>query len=389
MAEPAPPRLRAVLGSQYFIYFGVLGVYLPYFNLYCYHIGFSGFQIGLISTVRTLATALFPMLWGQLADRYRIRKPIFVACSFAGALVWSLFLTTTEFPAMLAIMAIYGFFYAPIISFLEAFTMDFLGSRRRDYGRLRAWGSISFIAVVTLAGLAIDETSLRIVPALILAGSLLRAAFSTQMPPSATTGPRQKAAGLRLLCRPPVAGFLAAAFLMLVSHGAYYAFFSIHLDALGFGRTTIGVCWAIAVGAEIVVMFFSRRLFARFSLQAVLVFSFSAAAIRWFVLANTESLAVILVCQLLHAFTYGAFHMASVLRIDELMPPEAKTVGQAANNAVTYGLGMMVGFFGSGLLYAPLGSFALFAVSGLTAAAGAAVLVMFRPRASSSGRFCR
>jgi PPP family 3-phenylpropionic acid transporter len=75
--------------------------------------------------------------------------------------------------------------------------------------------------------------------------------------------------------------------------------------------------------------------------------------------------------------------MASVLRIDELMPAEAKTVGQAANNAVSYGLGMMVGFFGSGLLYAPLGSFALFAVSGLTAVAGAAVLMLFRPRTAA------
>jgi PPP family 3-phenylpropionic acid transporter len=180
-----------------------------------------------------------------------------------------------------------------------------------------------------------------------------------------------------------VAGFLLAAFLMLTSHGAYYAFFSIHLDALGFGRTTIGICWAVAVGAEILVMVFSRSLFARFSLQGVLVFSFSAAALRWFALAATDSLAVILACQLLHAFTYGAFHMASVLRIDELMPAEAKTIGQAANNAVTYGLGMMVGFFGSGLLYAPLGTFALFAASGVTAVLGGMVLILFRPRSAS------
>ena len=72
--------------------------------------------------------------------------------------------------------------------------------------------------------------------------------------------------------------------------------------------------------------------------------------------------------------------MASVLRIDELMPPEAKTLGQAANNAVTYGLGMMAGFFGSGVLYEALGGFALFDLSGLTAAAGGGVLVLFRNR---------
>ena len=376
--------MRAVLGSQYFIYFGVLGVYLPYFNLYCYHIGFSGFEIGLISAVRTAATALFPMFWGHLADRYRVRKPIYVACSFAGAAVWGFFLLTTEFSLMLVVMMVYGFFYAPVISFLEAFAMDHLGARRSEYGRVRVWGSISFICVVALVGHLIDETTIRIVPALILAGSLVRAVFSTAIPPAPPTASRRPAAGFGPLMRPPVVGFLLAAFLMLASHGAYYAFFSIHLETLGYGRTTIGICWALAVGAEILVMLFSRRLFGRFSLQRVLFFSFSAAALRWFVLASTASLPVILASQLLHALSYGTFHMASVLRIDELIPAEAKTVGQAANNAVTYGLGMMVGFFGSGLLYEPLGSSALFAVSGSTAALGAAVLVIFRPRKATS-----
>jgi PPP family 3-phenylpropionic acid transporter len=381
MSGTANSRPRAVLGSQYFIYFGVLGVYLPFFNLYCYSIGFSGFEIGLISSVRTLATALFPMIWGQLADRYRARKPIYVGCSFAGALIWSLFLYTEDFEVMLVIMALYGVFYAPVISFLEAFAMDFLGRRRREYGRLRAWGSLSFIFVVTLAGWVIDRTSLRIVPALILAGSLFRAVLSTGLPAGdAGAGGAKMTSGGALLKRPVVAGFLLAAFLMLVSHGAYYAFFSIHLDSLGYGRSMIGVCWAVAVGAEILVMFFSKHLFTRFSIQAVLLFSFAAATLRWFALAATGSLPVILACQLLHAFTYGSFHMASVLRIDELMPAEAKTIGQAANNAVTYGMGMMVGFFGSGLLFGPLGSHALFAVSGATAAVGGIVLVVFRPR---------
>jgi PPP family 3-phenylpropionic acid transporter len=62
--------------------------------------------------------------------------------------------------------------------------------------------------------------------------------------------------------------------------------------------------------------------------------------------------------------------MASILYIDRLAPSKAKTLGQAVNNAITYGLGLMVGFFLNGYLYEKIGSFSLFIISSLIALAG-------------------
>jgi PPP family 3-phenylpropionic acid transporter len=45
-------------------------------------------------------------------------------------------------------------------------------------------------------------------------------------------------------------------------------------------------------------------------------------------------------------------------------------MGQAVNNAVSYGLGLMVGFFFNGYLYEISGSFTLFMISSLIALAG-------------------
>ena len=157
---------------------------------------------------------------------------------------------------------------------------------------------------------------------------------------------------------------------MLVSHGAYYGFFSIHLASMGFGSTFIGITWALASTAEILVMIKSDRLFNRFSLENVLFFSFLVAAVRWMILFFAGSATLILASQILHAVTYGTFHMASILYIDRLAPEKAKTLGQAVNNAVTYGLGLMVGFFVNGYLYESMGSFALFGLSSLIAVSG-------------------
>jgi PPP family 3-phenylpropionic acid transporter len=370
MATESKPTDRLVIGSQYFLYFGVLGMYLPFFNLYCYHLGFSGLNIGILSAVRSVAMVVFPLIWGTLADRLGARRSIYILCSFASALIWMQYLFTVDFSPMLAITIVYGTFYAPIISFLEAFTMDILGKEKKSYGHLRVWGSISFITVVLVLGKIIDLYSIEVIVVLILAGLLMFAFMSTRIPATKPLKRKRLSKGAKSLLDVRVLVFLFCAFLMLVSHGAYYGFFSIHLEYLGYGSTFIGLAWAFASAAEILVMIRSEQIFQRFSLESVLIFSFMVAALRWFVLFWAQSAAVILASQVLHAITYGAFHIASILFIDRLTPDKAKTLGQAANNALSYGLGLMVGFFFNGYLYEISGSFNLFMISSLIALSG-------------------
>ena len=370
MATENKRTYHLVIGSQYFLYFGVLGIFLPFFNLYCYHLGFSGFRIGILSAVRSVVMVLFPIIWGALADRLNARRPIYILCNFSSALIWMLYLFTVDFWPMLVITVFYGMFYAPIISFLEAFTMDLLGREKKSYGRIRAWGSISFIMIVLVLGKIIDLYSVEIIVVLVLAGSLMLSTISTRIPDIQIAQKKRLTPGARSLIDRRALVFLFCAFLMLVSHGAYYGFFSIHLENLGYGTTFIGLTWALASAAEILVMIRSDRIFKRFSLEAVLIFSFLVAALRWFILFFAQSVPAILLSQVLHAVTYGTFHMASILYIDRLAPDKAKTLGQAVNNAVTYGLGLMVGFFFSGYLYEITGSFVLFIISCLIALSG-------------------
>jgi len=374
MIKGSRDSFRFIIGSQYFLYFGIMGIFLPYFNLYCFHLDFTGFQIGLLSALRTVAIVLFPLFWGALADRFQIRKPIYILCNFVSAGIWTCYLYTTDFWLMLIITVCYGIFYAPIISFLEAFTMDVLGKEKKSYGRLRAWGSIAFIVIVIVLGRIIDLFSIEIIIAVILAGSLLQALISVRIPDVVISSKKESfTPKAKVLLKRRVTVFLFCAFLMLVSHGTYYGFFSIHLDSLGYGKTFIGITWALASIAEIFVMIKSDKIFKRFSLENVLVFSFMMATLRWLMLFFVKSPVLILISQVFHAITYGAFHIASILYIDLLTPDKAKTLGQAANNAVTYGLGMTVGFLFNGYLYETVGSFNLFIISSLIALSGGVI----------------
>jgi len=374
MNKDSRSSFKLVVGSQYFLYFGVMGIFLPYFNLYCYHLDFSGLQIGTLSAIRSVALILFLLIWGALADRFQIRRPIYILCNFISTTIWVFFFYTTDFWAMLVITVFYGMFYAPIISFLEAFTMDILGTEKKSYGRIRGWGSMAFIMTVIVLGRIIDLYSIEIILILIFAGSLAQAFISAKIPDIRIKKQAPFTLKAKVLLKRRVTVFLFCAFLMLVSHGTYYGFFSIHLENLGYDNTFIGIAWALASIAEILVMIKSDSIFRRFSLENVLVFSFMVAAVRWFALFFATSPAVILFLQVFHAVTYGTFHVASILYIDSLTPDETKTLGQAVNNAVTYGLGLMVGFFINGYLFEIMGLFALFMISSLIALAGGVLL---------------
>ena len=365
---------KFVLGSQYFIHFGVMGIYLPFFNLYCFHLDFSGYQIGMLSAMRSMALILFPLLWGGLADRFQLRRPIYILCMIFSTAIWTLYLLTTQYEAMLVITFLFAVFRAPIISFLEAFTMDILAKEKKSYGRIRVWGSISFILTVVIVGKIIDHYAIKFILSLILMGSILQGVLSFRLPDIRSVKNRPFFAGTKLLLNKQVFVFLGCGFLMLVSHGTYYGFFSIHLESLGYDKMFIGITWAVAVIAEILVMVSSTRMLKIISLEKVLFYSFMAAVLRWLALFLFRSPVAILLTQVLHAFSYGTFHIASILFIDRLAPDEAKTVGQAINNSITYGLGLMVGFLLNGYLYEWLGSYALFGFSGLIALAGGVLL---------------
>ncbi len=367
---------RLVISSLYFLYFGIMGIFLPYFNLYLYHLDFSGIQIGILSSMRSLTLIVFPMMWAVIADRFHLRRRIFIFCNIVSTGVFALLLFTADFWAMLVILGVYGMFYSPIISFMEAFTMGILGEDRNSYGRIRVFGTISFIIVVIVVGRIIDATSVELVVLLILAGSVIRVLASFAVPPVETETKAHFLIQAKSFLNLDAIVFLICAFLMLASHGAYYGFFSIHLEGLNLSGTFIGFSWALAAASEIAVMVYSHRIFKKFKIQHVLVFSMAVAAIRWFTLSVITSPVAVLFSQLFHSITYGAFHIASILYIDDLSPPEAKTFGQAINNALTYGLGLTAGLFVSGQLFEIMGTFFLFVVSGSMALTGGLILLV-------------
>src|SRR5258705_2284358 len=101
------------LSLFYLASFAVMGVYLPYFNLYLESIGFSGLQIAIVSLLLPLMATLAPTIGGVLADRTRRRRELVVASSLLALLTFSLVPAARAFRAMVAVITAYAAPRAP------------------------------------------------------------------------------------------------------------------------------------------------------------------------------------------------------------------------------------------------------------------------------------
>ncbi|OSM06908.1 MFS transporter [Magnetofaba australis] len=358
------------LAAYYGCFFAVLGIWLPYWPLYLESVGISHESIGVLTALTMGLRMLGTPFWGHLADR-RGRALVIISTAFASAFAFSLYFWGTQLYWLIAVTAFYGFVHAAAMPLVDATAMETSLKTGGDYGRVRVWGSIGFIVCSVALGALVDWRGVAIILPVILGLLIVDAFLTTRMPRPAHTAPHADAEAPTSLLRDPAARwFYAGAMLMQFSHAGYYGFYSIHLEANGYSRTLIGALWALGVIAEVAVLANSNWILKRFGVSRVLLLSLILASLRWSVIGATLWLPLLLAAQLLHAFTFGSFHVASVRRCHDLAAPEQRGSAQAWYSAFSFGVGGSGGLLMSGFLYGAVGSAALFAIMSLAAALG-------------------
>ena len=363
------------LSSFYFFYFAVLGVLVPYWGLFLQHRGFDAVAIGQLMAILMGTKIVAPYIWGWLGDHLGHRMVIVRAASLASALAFAPMFVADGFWAVALVMGLYSFFWNASLPQFEVITLNYLGRQATRYARVRAWGSVGFIAAVVGLGVLVDRQGTEVVlPAVMAIFAAIWIASLLVRDPDPQPHPQEPPPLRQLLRRPAVLAFFAAVLLMQASHGPYYAFYSIYMEDHGYSKTLIGQLWALGVLAEVAVFMIMHRLLERFGARRVLIASLLAAALRWLLIGYLpEVLVALLFAQLLHAATFGTFHGAAIELVRRQFPGRLQGRGQALYSSMSFGLGGALGSLASGFAWQGLGSGPSFLLAALTALAGAAV----------------
>jgi PPP family 3-phenylpropionic acid transporter len=364
--------LYARLAGFYFFYYATVGAFMPYWSPYLEARGFSAPQMGVAYALMGLTRSIMPIVWGWWADVSGKRIALIQWCVLASL---ALFMGIPFVPPVVpvaALMVAYSIFWHAMLSQFEVVALMHLGQAGGDYGRVRLWGSVGFVAAVLALGPILDRAGMMPLPWLV--GAMFAGmAVSAWRVPEVPALPAAGAGGgsiLEVLRRPTVIALLAACTLSQLSFAPYYNFFTLFLLQHGYSRGMAGVLWALAVVAEIGMFLRMGRLLAAFGARQLMLAVLAATAARWALTPLVaDSLALLVLLQLSHALTFGAFHGLAVHYVQRLFPGALQGRGQALYNAAAYGVGGSIGSLGGGYLF-NVSPAATFYASALSAALG-------------------
>lgn len=360
------------IAGFYFFYFAFVGMFSPYWSLYLQSLQFDAVQISILMSVQPVMRMLAPGVWGWLADHTGKRRFIVQLAALGGVITYTGVFFSTQFMPMLLTLALMSFFWSASMPLVEATTMSYLGKHSARYGRIRSWGSIGFIVAVLGLGYAFDYIA---ISWLLWAGMAIMLGiwvFASQIPDTETIPHHTDNQPIRrIVMQPAVLALFGACFLMAVAHGPYYTFYSIYLVEHGYAKSAVGWFWAIGVICEVGVFFLMPWLMRHATLPHILTASFAIAVVRFLLIAwGVESLLLVVIAQVLHAATFGAFHAAGVALVHHFFRGRHQSRGQALFGSLTYGAGGMVGGLLSGPLWQHLGASAVYTLSAVAALAG-------------------
>ena len=343
---------------------------MPFLGLYLQSLEFSPAQIGYVSAIMMLTRVIAPNIWGWLSDRTGkrlgiIRWGAFLACVCFSVLVWR-----QSFFWVVLVVVSYSFFWNAVLAQFEVVTLSYLDGISHHYSQIRLWGSVGFIVVVVGLGYLFDWASITVLPWVVLffLGLIWLSSLTVREPPKVLVDVEASKGFSEYLKSKAVICFLLSAFFLQVSHGSYYTFYSVYLESLSYSRQAIGILWGLGVVAEVVIFLVMHQLIRQMGLRLLLILTLIATVLRWWLIGCfPEQLSILVVAQLLHAFSFGSAHAVSIEFIRRYFLGRSQGQGQALYSAVSFGAGGAVGALLSGWVwsYSPVLSFA---ISALTAA---------------------
>ena len=368
--------LTVRLGLFYGAIFIGTGVSSPYLPVWFAHHGLSGSRIGLILSLPMLGRVFTAPLLALWADGFKLRRTALLILSLAVTLAYALMAA----PGGFAWWTLVWFAASSMVSTLPPLA-DVITLRRArldgfNFGWPRGIGSAAFmVGNVGMGAMLTRGSPDAVLVWMVAAIAATSLAARVLLPPDPVheeghaEGFSERMAGLSDLLRDP--GFMTAAVsagLIQSAHAFYYGFSTLAWKQQGIAENMSGVLWATGVGAEIVFLWFLEPWRRRIGPRNLLTLGGAGAVVRWTALAFSPPLWVLLPLQILHALSYAATFIASLLLVEKLSTPRTASAAQTLNSALSGGVLAGLATLASGPLFDRYGALGYLLMSAMCVA---------------------
>lgn len=360
----------------YFLYYAAAAALVPFLPLYYQEIGLTGTQIGFLAGLFPLLSWLSAPAWGALADRTGWHN-LLLGVMIGGAIGFALIMSAVgTFLWLTLVVALFSFFFAPIMPVVDSITLQMLEARKEFYGQIRLWGAIGWGVAAPIVGQLTESGG--ILWSFWAYAVLLGLGFPLvlRLPPVQRKDPPSHRGFGTFWRDTRWLIFLAATFCGGTTLSVIGNFLFIFLDHLGADRRTLGLMLTAATLSELPVLFFSNWLLRRWSAKQLMGAALLFYAVRGVGLSALFTPLPALFLQLLHGPTFSLMWFAGVFYADRIAPTGFEATAQGLFSGVLLGIGSAAGALLGGVIYEHLGLVTLFRISGLISLVGLGLLLL-------------
>jgi MFS family permease len=346
-------RLSAMMALIY----AVQGSFWPLLAIHLADLGIDGRDRGWIFATLAIAASAVPMGAGQLVDRVMATQRV-LALIYAlgtGLLVLLASGRVSSAGGLFGVFLVYWLLTAPAYGLSNAMAMRNLDDPGRDFGRVRSWGTVGWMAagwVVSLAMAASGSVraghgayeSLWVAAAFSGATSL----YCLTLPhtPPLAVGPHARGllkAGAELLDRPGVAIVLLTSFGVYLTMPLIYQVIPAYFEASGLPRAWVTAAMTLGQTTEIALLVALPWMLRRFGIKVTLAVGIAAWLARFLSLSLRPTLGVAVAGTLLHGAGIACFTVGAQVYLDGRAPGHLRASAQGLLMMVTSGLGSFLG----------------------------------------------
>ena len=386
LRRPHPNALR--LAAFYAAFCGVIGIIQPFWPLWLASRRLDAAEIGVVLAIGVGTKVIGLPVAAHLADRSGERRRPMCWLAALSVLTFALFALAGTFWPIVLVSLLFFSLWPPVMSLGESLTLMAGQQDGFEYGRVRLWGSLTYIAAALAAGAALARVPADTVYWMILGGVALTAILCFGVPDLKAPPSRVHRLPITaLLQQRDVVLLLAACGLIQGSHAVYYAFATLHWQAAGYSEVVIGGLWALGVLCEVVLFACAAAAVRRCGAGGLIVLAGLACGVRWIGTGLTLSLPALVLLQALHALSFGAAHLGAMHWIGRHVDPSLSATAQSLYSAIVFGLFLGGLLYAAGLLYARFGGNAFLPMAAIGLAGSALAWPLRRgPRTSLDTR---
>ncbi len=330
------------ISSFFFFYFSIIGVWVIFLPKILQNTGYSAVQIGIIFSIPPLMRFLTPFFFLKLFTLSK--KVLHVTLVMMLISIPLLYLSINDFTLFALTNIFFGVSFGLVLPYIETYALSEL--KKEHYGKSRLWGSVGFMLIaLVLAQIFNNEIGLHFIAICVVFSAIFAYIISLDDGHFGKSSD-QKTGSFSLSSQKYL---WVSIFLMQVSFGAFYSFFTIYETDHGISLQTVSYLWSFGVICEI-VLFYYQAFIIKFDLLKIIKFSIFITAVRWLLLyLFADSLFISYLSQSLHAFSFALYHTAILSYLYTLY--RDKKLASQFYYGFGFGLGGFVGSLIAGKFY--------------------------------------